>query len=56
MGDLLYQYENVELGDSRNQSGFYSTEQEIQEPVSLFIADNKGTCVLKSAFVLAELC
>ena len=38
MGDLLYQYENVELGDTRNQSGFYSTEQEIQEPVSLFIA------------------
>eukprot|EP00794_Sanderia_malayensis_P016888 gene16888-18594_t len=36
MGDLLYQYENIESMDSgsRQQAAFYSTEQEIQEPIS----------------------
>ena len=33
MGDLLYQYENIEIGDR----GFYATDHGIQEPVSLLL-------------------
>ncbi len=48
MGDLLYQYETIESMDtkSKQSTGFYSTEQEIQEPVSCLLTFNVNTLLL----------